>query len=47
VRVLRGHPLFDAAAIAAVEGWSYTPTKLNGVAVPVLMTVTVDFRLRR
>ncbi len=46
VRVLRGHPLFDSAATFAVERWVYTPTLLNGVPVAVLMTVTVDFRLR-
>jgi periplasmic protein TonB len=45
-RVVRGVPLLDAAALAAVEQWRYRPTLLNGVAVPVLMTVTVHFRLR-
>lgn len=45
VRVLRSAPLLDAAAIAAVKRWRYTPTRLNGVAVPVLMTITVNFRL--
>jgi TonB family protein len=42
-RILRGHPLLDAAALAAVHQWRYTPTRLNGVAVPVLLTVTVRF----
>lgn len=46
VRVLRSIPLLDQAAIAAVSRWRYTPTKLNGVAVPVLLTVTVSFALR-
>lgn len=46
IRLLRGHPLFDAAATFAVERWLYKPTLLNGVPVAVLMTVTVDFRLR-
>jgi TonB family protein len=45
VKTLRSVPLLDAAAIAAVEQWEYTPTLLNGVAVPVIMTVTVNFRL--
>jgi len=45
VTVLRGIPLLDAAAIEAVKQWVYTPTLLNGVPVPVIMTVTVNFRL--
>lgn len=45
-RVLSGAPLLDAAALAAVRQWRYRPTLLNGVAVPVVMTVTVRFRLR-
>lgn len=35
----------DAAAVEAVRQWEYTPTTLNGVAVPVIMTVTVNFSL--
>jgi TonB family protein len=35
----------DLAAVGAVAGWRYTPTLLNGVPVPVLMTVTVNFKL--
>lgn len=46
LRVLRSIPLLDAAAIEAVRQWQYTPTLLNGVAVPVIMTVTVNFTLR-
>jgi len=46
VRVLRGIPLLDQAAIEAVKQWVYTPTLLNGVPVPVIMTVTVNFRLQ-
>lgn len=45
VKVLRGIPLLDASAIDAVKQWIYTPTLLNGVPVPVIMTVTVNFRL--
>jgi protein TonB len=45
-RVLRSVPLLDAAALAAVEQWQFTPTLLNGRAVPVVMTVTVVFSLR-
>jgi protein TonB len=45
VRVLRSIPLLDRAAIDAVSRWRYLPTTLNGVAVPVIMTVTVSFKL--
>ena len=46
VSVLRSVPLLDDAAIAAVLQWQYTPTLVNGVPVPVIMTVTVNFSLR-
>jgi protein TonB len=45
-RVLRSVPLLDAAALDAVRQWEYTPTILNGVPVPVIMTVTVNFALK-
>jgi len=45
VRILRGIPLLDQAAIDAVKQWRYTATLLNGVPVPVIMTVTVNFKL--
>ena len=44
-RVLRGLPILEGAALTAVRQWVYTPTLLNGVAVPVIMTVTVMFQL--
>ena len=43
--VLRSIPLLDQAALAAVRQWKFTPTLLNGTAVPVIMTVTVNFEL--
>jgi protein TonB len=43
VRVLRSIPLLDQAAIDAVRQWEYEPVLLNGVPVPVVMTVTVSF----
>ena len=45
-RILRSKLLLDQAAIDAVIQWRFTPTLLNGVPVPVLMTVTVTFTLR-
>lgn len=44
-RVLRSIPLLDSAALEAVREWEFTPTLLNGVPVPVIMTVTVQFTL--
>ena len=46
LRVVRSIPLLDRAAIDAVGKWRYTPTRLNGTAVAVLMTVQVTFTLR-
>jgi protein TonB len=46
VKVLRGAPLLNEAAVEAVRQWVYTPTLLNGIPVPVVMTVTVQFDLR-
>jgi periplasmic protein TonB len=45
-RVLRSIPLLDQAALDAVRQWVFTPTLLNGVPVPVIMTVTVNFTLQ-
>jgi len=45
-RILRGIPLLDQAALDAVRQWVYTPTLVRGTPVPVLMTVTVNFRLQ-
>jgi protein TonB len=44
-RVLRSVPMLDQAALDAVMQWEFTPTRLNGQPVPVLMTVTVQFTL--
>ena len=45
-KVLRSVPLLDQAALDAVRQWRYTPTRLNGVPVEVVITVTVNFTLR-
>lgn len=45
VKILRGIPLLNDAALDAVRQWVYTPTLLNGIPVPVIMTVTVTFQL--
>ena len=46
VRVLRGHPLLNQAALDAVQRWKFTPARLNDEAIPVVMTVTVQFKLQ-
>lgn len=46
LRVLQSYPFLDAAAMDAVSKWRYSPTQLNGVPVPVLMTITITFRLQ-
>jgi TonB family protein len=45
-KVLRSVPQLDGAAVAAVKQWEFTPTLLNGKPVPVVMTVTVNFKLK-
>jgi protein TonB len=45
-RVIRGVDMLDDAARDAVMQWEFTPTLLNGRAVPVIMTVTVNFTLQ-
>jgi protein TonB len=44
-RSLKPMPLLEDAALDAVRQWVFTPTRLNGEAVPVVMTVTVTFNL--
>lgn len=44
--VVRSIPLLDEAALEAVRQWEYEPAIVNGVPVPVVMTVTVRFTLR-
>ena len=45
-RVLRSIPLLDQAALDAVKQWEFTPTQRERCAVPVIMTVTVNFTLQ-
>jgi TonB family protein len=43
--VVRSVPGLDEAALDAVYQWEFQPTLLNGVAVPVIMMVTVQFAI--
>ena len=45
-RILRSISLLDQAALDAVRQWQFEPTLLNGVPVPIIMTVTVQFSLQ-
>jgi TonB family protein len=42
-RVTKSIPLLDKAALDAVRKWKYAPTVVNGVAVPVKMSVGLAF----
>jgi TonB family protein len=46
-KIVRSVALLDQAALDAVMQWEFTPTLLNGVATPVLMTMTVNFTLSK
>jgi len=43
VESVRGHPMLTEAAVAAIQQWKYSPTLLNGRAVPVIATQAVSF----
>jgi protein TonB len=45
LQVISGHPLLVEAALMAVRNWRYRPTMLNGSAVEVETTITVNFVL--
>jgi TonB family protein len=44
-QVVRSIPPLDGAALEAVRKWKYSPTVVDGVAVPVTMIVKVNFAL--
>lgn len=43
VKVVRGHPLLQQAAVDAVRQWKFKPTLMNGEPVPILGTIAVIF----
>ena len=45
-RVIRPIPLLDVAGLWAITQWQFEPSRKDGRAVSVAMTVTVNFRLR-
>jgi periplasmic protein TonB len=46
LQLVSGHPMLAPAAINAVKQWRYKPYLLNGQAVEVETTITVNFELR-
>jgi protein TonB len=47
VKILRGQPLFNDAAVSAVRQWRYRPLLLNGIPTPFVITVTLVFNIQR
>jgi TonB family protein len=45
-RLVSSIPLLDEAAIDAVNQWKYEPSTRNGIAVPVVVTVMVNFEIK-
>jgi TonB family protein len=45
-RILRSVPMLDQAAVDAVRQWRFEPVVIEGRPRPVIMTVTVNFRLQ-
>ena len=47
MKVLSGPTLLEQAAMEALRQWKYEPATLDGKAVPMHLTVTIQFRLQR
>jgi protein TonB len=46
MKVVSGPTLLHQAAMEALHHWKYQPASLNGNAVPMHLTVTIQFRLQ-
>jgi len=46
MKVLSGPTLLEQAAMDALRQWKYQPAMLDGKAVPIHLTVTIQFRLQ-
>jgi len=44
-RIIKGIPQLNESALSAVRQWRYSPTVINGVAVPIRLIVKVSFVL--
>ena len=46
MKVVSGPTLLQQAAMDAIRQWKYQPATLDGKAVPMHLTVTLQFRLQ-
>jgi periplasmic protein TonB len=46
VTIVRGHPMFDAAVLAAVRTWRYRPAIYEGRPIRVYRTAKLPFKLK-
>lgn len=46
ISVVRGHPLFDNAVLAAMRSWRFTPAMVDGRPVAVFRTFKFPFKLK-
>lgn len=46
IKITKSIPLLDQAALEAIKKWEYTPTIVNGEAREVLLTITVNFKIK-
>jgi len=47
MKVISGPTLLQQAAMDALKQWKYQPATLDGKAVPMHLSVTVQFRLQQ
>jgi protein TonB len=40
-----GDPDFEKAVVAAIRRWEWDPARVNGVAVDVAITLTIEFKI--
>ena len=46
VTIVRGHPMFDAAVLAAVRSWRYQPAMFEGRPIRVYRVARIPFKLK-